>query len=203
MRLIFRDCAYCDKPSSFICKNHKSCQKRYSDGRELIISEVLNTIKNSDNFDRLENSIIKICASHMVPLHDKKNIVMEGWEQAVEKALDDEIPNTLEERRLGELIKHFSLSHDDLDNHGWLTKYSRLAILREVQKGNVPDIKITGNVPINLQKNEKIVWAFENSEYLEDRTQKRYVGGSQGISVRVMKGVYYRTSAFRGHTVSP
>jgi len=202
LKLLFRSCSFCKKTSSFFCKNHKSCLKQYNDGQKLIISEILNTIENAENLDGLEDTIIKISTSHMIPSQDRKSIIIEGWEKAVERALDKELLDSEEDHRLGELIKYYSLSQTDLDKRGWLTKYSKLAILQEIQKGIIPDIKTKGNIPINLQKNEKIVWAFENSKYLEDKTQRRYVGGSRGISVRVSKGVYYRTGVFRGHTIS-
>jgi len=40
-----------------------------------------------------------------------------------------------------------------------------------------------------------------NVEYLEDKTRTQYVGGYQGVSIRVMKGVYYRVGGFRGNPV--
>lgn len=63
------------------------------------------------------------------------------------------------------------------------------------------NIVIEGSLPINFQKGENPVWLFPNSEYLEDRTKRHYVGASHGVSIRVMKGVYYRTSAFKGNAI--
>ena len=52
---------------------------------------------------------------------------------------------------------------------------------------------------MNFQKGEQIVWAFPGADYLEDKTKRQYVGGSQGVSIRVMKkAVYYRVGAFKG-----
>ena len=36
---------------------------------------------------------------------------------------------------------------------------------------------------------------------VEDKVRREFVGGSQGVSVRVTKGVYYRVGAFKGHAV--
>ena len=74
--------------------------------------------------------------------------------------------------------------------------------MRDVLNGVVPQrISVDGNLPINFQKGEQIVWAFSGSKYLEDKTRRQYVGGMQGVSIRVMKGVYYRVGAFKGHAV--
>jgi len=45
------------------------------------------------------------------------------------------------------------------------------------------------------------VWVFQRCDYLEDKIHRQYEGGSQGVSIRVMKGVYYRMGAFKGQAV--
>ncbi len=60
---------------------------------------------------------------------------------------------------------------------------------------------LSSDIPINFQKGEKVVWAFRDCRYLEDKVKRHYTGRSQGVSVRVMKGVYYRVGAFKGHPV--
>lgn len=45
------------------------------------------------------------------------------------------------------------------------------------------------------------MWAFPSSKYFEDKTRRQYTGGSQGVSISVMKDVYYRVGAFKGHAV--
>jgi hypothetical protein len=74
--------------------------------------------------------------------------------------------------------------------------------LRDVLNGIIPQrVSVDGNLPINFQKGEQVIWAFSNSSYLEDKTRRQYVGISKGVSIRVMKGVYYRAGAFKGHAV--
>ena len=61
--------------------------------------------------------------------------------------------------------------------------------------------RLGGHNPINLERGEVIVWVFNHSTYLTSRTRTRYVGSSQGVSLRVMKGVYYRVGAFKGQPI--
>jgi hypothetical protein len=94
------------------------------------------------------------------------------------------------------------MSQTELDKNSSLTKIAKAAVLREVLDGKIPQrLSLDGSLPINFQKGEQLVWAFPQSNYLEDKTRRQYVGGSQGVSIRVMKGVYYRASAFKGHPV--
>jgi hypothetical protein len=46
-----------------------------------------------------------------------------------------------------------------------------------------------------------VLWTFENVELHEIQSRTSYVGGSQGVSIRITRGVYYRTGAFKGHRV--
>src|SRR5690606_38189287 len=62
-------------------------------------------------------------------------------------------------------------------------------------------LNIDGQLPFNLQKSEQLVWVFQGVDYYEQKTRTRYVGGSQGVSIRIAKGVYYRTGAFKGERV--
>ncbi len=52
--------------------------------------------------------------------------------------------------------------------------------------------------PINLVGGERVVWLFENVEYLADKRKRSYNGVYGGPSVRVMRGVSLRLGAFHG-----
>jgi len=162
----------------------------------------LRAVKGSDNFDELEKTISEIEKSSFVPSSERNDLLIKGWENSVEQFLEDGILDATEEKRLAEFKGRFALSQSDLDRNGELTKTVKAAVLRDVLNGVIPQrISVEGNLPINFQKGEQVVWAFSGSEYLEYKTRREFVGGSRGISVRIMKGVYYRVSAFKGHTV--
>lgn len=99
-------------------------------------------------------------------------------------------------------MDYFSLSQIELDQNGAYSKIVKGAVLRDIFEGNIPErVQIDGNLPFNLQKTEKIVWVFQDVDYYEEKTRTQYVGGSQGVSVRIAKGLYYRTGAFKGERV--
>ena len=76
-------------------------------------------------------------------------------------------------------------------------------VLRDILSGNIPtpQITIAGDFPFLLNKSEHLVWLFRNITLYQQKIQREYVGRSRGVSVRVMKGVYYRTGGFKGHPV--
>lgn len=203
------NCKYCGKPAGFLRGKHKECEEKHQQqeriiqgGRQLIVSEARHAIQGSGGFDELLQKISSIEQKSLVPHTERGSLLVKAWESAVDQFLDDGILDEAEEKRLMEFKERFCLSQDDLNRNGALTKTTKSAVIRDVLGGIIPQrVTIDGNLPINFQKGEQIVWAFPNSKYYEDKTRRTYVGGSQGVSIRVMKGVYYRTGSFKGRAV--
>ncbi len=202
-------CKYCSKPAGFLRYKHAECEEKnrqrerlIQEGRQQIAIAIGRAIKDSVPFNNLENNILEIEQSSLVPFIERKALLIKGWENSVEQFLEDGILDATEEKRLVEFKERFTLSQSDLDKNGALTKITKAAVLRDILNGEIPQrMSVDGNLSINLQKGEQVVWAFPGSKYLEDKTRRQFVGSSHGVSVRVMKGVYYRVGAFKGHAV--
>jgi len=183
-------------------KTHKECKQRHEQGKSEILSLVSKVGSEGGDLKRLESSIDQVATSSYIDASVKKSLVVSGWERAVEAAFDDGVLTEEEESALSELKQHFSLSQQELDRNGSFTKIVKGAVLRDILDGKLPErVQIDGNLPFNLQKTEKIVWVFQDVDYYEEKTRTRYVGGSQGVSIRIAKGLYYRTGAFKGERV--
>lgn len=138
----------------------------------------------------------------LVPGNELRGITIEGWCSAVESAFEDGVLTAQEESNLVEVQKSLGLTPDELDRKGAYSRVVKGAILRDVLDGKLPSrVTIQGTVPFSLMKNEQLVWLFQGVKYFEQRIRRHYEGGSTGVSVRVAKGVYLRSSAFRGHPV--
>jgi hypothetical protein len=153
--------------------------------------------------ERLEETLIATATANYLDRAAVRDALVVAWERAVEKALNDGVLTTSEETNLASFSASFSLDQAALDRSGALSRVVKAAVLRDILEGRLPQrVEITGGaLPINLQKSERIVWVFQNTQYLEDRTRRTYVGGSHGASIRIAKGVYYRVGAFRGQPV--
>lgn len=76
---------------------------------------------------------------------------------------------------------------------------SHLRLLAEIRDGNPP---ILHSIEVVLQKGEQAYWS-EPAGILEQRVVgRRYEGGSQGVSIRIAKGVSYRVGSHRGRMVT-
>ena len=70
-------------------------------------------------------------------------------------------------------------------------------VIDQIQSGVLPTI---GTSQLMLTKNEKCHYVERAIRVIEKRT-KHYEGGSQGVSIRIAKGVTYRTGKYKGKPV--
>lgn len=196
------DCKYCGKPAGFLRGKHSECEARHHRGAQKIVFESMRAIREAGDLEALATIIRNIETSAFMSPGDGKTHLIRGWENSVEKFLEDGVLDKQEEEQLIRFKNHFELSADEVDRNGALTKTTKAAVVRDVLEGVIPQrMTVNGSLPINFQKGEQLVWAFPNSKYFEDKTRRKYVGGSQSASIRVMKGVYYRVSSFKGRAV--
>jgi hypothetical protein len=195
-------CVYCHKPAGFLRTAHKECKKQHQSGEQRILSLVAGMTAKSVSEKQLEAIIKNEAKNSFIDEKTQKKLIIAGWEQAVERAFDDGLLSQEEEDALVELQTHFNLTQDSLDTHGAYSKVVKGAVLRDILSGKIPErVKIAGALPFNLQKNEILVWVFQNVDYYEEKTCTHYKGGSHGVSIRVAKGIYYRVGAFKGRRV--
>ncbi len=137
----------------------------------------------------------------MAPLPSHERLIT-AWNAAVEGALQDELLTDEEETALVAFQSAFGLTQTELDQSGAYMRLGKAAVLRDVMHGTIPEgLHLTGQMPFNFQKAESIIWCFNNVEYFETRTKTEYVGRSAGMSVRIARGIYYRTGAFHGQPI--
>lgn len=196
-------CKYCGKPAGFLSSKHSECEQKNHSGRQQIVFYASQTLDGSLNIDTLVEKIEEVKKSCYIPPNDIKALLVYSWEKSVKQFLNDGLLDKGEDKRLIELQNRFNLSQDDLNRNGAYIKIGKASILRDVLNGELPqrEVNIIGPLAPNLQKGEKVIFAFGSSSYSEDKTSQEYVGGSQGVSIRVLKGVYYRLGSFKGHTV--
>ena len=133
---------------------------------------------------------------------DQTMLLVQAWEAAVEGALEDGLFTLDKENALTRYINHFNLSQSQLDAHGVHTSLIKAAVLREIAEGVVPNRQhLSGNVPFNLMKSEKLVWVMDDVDYIETVVRRERRGSSQGLSIRIARGIYYRPSAFRSRAI--
>lgn len=196
------NCRHCKKSAGWLRSVHKECAVKFEHGTKLIASLVADAIQHEESLTSFYDQAREVAKEHFLAEQDIEGLVVKGFGHAVDAALDDHLLSEAEEEHLGRTLQALELPHDKVAADGTLEKIRKGRVLRELVNGRLPDtIDYQGRLPFNFQKGERLVWHFEAVQYYEMKTKREFVGRSQGVSVRLARGVYYRTGSFRGNPV--
>ena len=122
-------------------------------------------------------------------------------ESKIMDCLSDGIIEDYEEEQLSNFIQQSTLSSKVIHESSVYQKLVQALVLRDIQEGKIVDRFNVTNLPLLLGKKEQVLWVFTGVTGYEEKTGRRYIGGSRGVSLRICKGVYYRIGASKGHSV--
>ncbi len=123
-----------------------------------------------------------------------KETNLAAYREKLRRAAEDDYLTPEEEAELSALQKELGLTDEDLAPTR--AQLERLKRFTAIKNGQLPVLE----ADILLRKGE--LCHFEAPcELVEEVTRTRYVGGSQGVSIRIAKGVYYRVGGFKGQPV--
>jgi len=190
-------CELCGKPAGWFKTKHDECTAARKQGW----SEMVTTAKGAlvaRRHERLLSELQEVAAKYGIPNDFIRNSLVVAWTSALDEALEDGLLSNDEEDSLAQFQSAFELRRDELDQQGYYMRAMRAVVLRDLMEGKLPSGVQAVGFPFNLQKSESVVWAFNDVEYFETRVKTEYVGRSQGASIRIAKGLYYRVGTFRG-----
>lgn len=198
------NCKFCGQPAGFLRRIHKECELAHSDALVSIPNEISQSITAKSDFLNLNNVITSLAKTAHVNQNELTELYSLGFDKAVEAFLDDGVISKDEEEKILEFKKYFNLNQSFLNKNGSFEKVAKGLILNDILQGKLPDnrLDIAGNSPFLLGKDETLIWIFQGVEFYEQRTKTTFEGKSQGVSIRIAKGVYYRTGQFKGNPVT-
>jgi hypothetical protein len=169
---------------------------------ESLPERIAEAIEHGHAVGQVTHEIEWTAASGFLKPEEVEVAIAKGIERAVDDALDDEDLTEEEETRISTWVNELAQQHRNLKASEGVVRLVRASLIRSLRSGG----PITGRVsaeglPFLFQKSEDLIWAFSGVDYYENTTRTEYVGGSHGVSVRITKGVYYRSGSFRGRPV--
>lgn len=166
---------------------------------ENYVKELKDKEKISDKYSKL----IQFVKQNDILSETLNRMFISLLEEKIYKCLEDGIIDEDEENEISDFIELSTLSDTSLlyDSASY-QKLVQSLILRDIQEGKIIERMKIDNLHLLLGKKEYVLWAFKNVEGYEEKTGYRYTGGSNGVSMRICKGVYYSVGANKGHSVS-
>ena len=181
-------------------------QEREKEAYNNSVDNTLKTMAYKTLTTKTPNAIseIDVCISNTPQNKVKKSLVL-ALEDAIEFfASDDSIDNE-EEELIEKYMEKYNINQYDYVNVNKYETLVKLLVIKDLLNGVVSQRFLIDNnstIGINLQKGESIIWAFQNVDFSEYTTNSHYQGISQGFSIKVAQGVYYKTGGFKGERVS-
>ena len=197
-------CKFCGQPAGFLRSVHKECELAHSNALISIPNEISKSITSTSDFSNLSNEVAAIAKTGFINQTELNELYTLGFDKAVETFLDDGIISKEEEEKISNYKKYFDLDQNLLNKNGSFEKVAEGLILKDISQGKLPEnrLNISGNSPFLLDKGETLIWIFQTVEFYEQRSKTTFEGKSQGISIKIAKGVYYRTGQFKGNPVT-
>jgi len=192
-------CRYCGKPTKGILSfSHPECAETFKKGRKQI-RELLEKAFASFDLEKL-SAAQEIAQQAFIGEEGLSQLICEFLPKAIEEALEDHL---LTEDELTVLHKaNQLLTKEDARKIGSaLNQLHKATILSYLNQGIIPTVSIQGSLPFILQKEERPIWIEENVGLYEYKSEREYLSSGGGVSVRIAKGVYIRSSQFRTRQV--
>ncbi len=192
-------CLHCGQPAGLLRGHHPECEAKHQAGRELFRQLVSRAVAGRLDVAKVGAKYLELQKSHHLSDAVAKPVLVEAWENEVERAFEDGVLSESREADLVSVAEYFALTQNDVNQKGNHSRFVKGAVLRELLEGKIPErVNPDSELPFNFQISEKPIWVFQRVHYYEHKTRMEYVGDSTTSGVRAAKGVYLPTSAFKG-----
>ena len=196
-------CIYCNESAGWFRKRHKACELLHKEATSDIATWTFQTATEGGSLRELAAKILARGQEGRVNDHARSTAIASGLAHLMNHYLEDHALSVDEEANVERLVSELPVDRTVLEELGLIEQVVKASLVRSLQEGTVPEPKMKwkADLPFLFQKSEKLLWVYPKVEYLERGTRTEYRGRSQGVSIRIVKGVYYRTGAFRGNPV--
>ena len=194
-------CKYCQGDAGFLRSKHEECERKHLVGLSKIKAIFNECFASKKDFYLVDKEVKRIMQDSFINKQILDNELCVIFDNAIDNYLNDGVISREEKQVVARFIQYTGLEQARLNANFSLEKVLQSEVLQDILAGNTPSPKLTisGNFPFMLGKSEHLVWFFRNITLYQQKVQREYIGRNRGVSVRIMKGVYYRTGGFKGH----
>lgn len=140
-----------------------------------IAAAVLRAAISDQELGSLSTRINEVAEKSWISANEREDLLLNCWSDAVEKRINGGLLTADDENQLTALASALSLSKDALVNTGAFLRVVKAAVIRDLSNGIVPQrCMVHGPLPFALQSDEKVVWAFANTKYIQDKVRHRH-----------------------------
>ena len=194
-------CSYCGEPAGIFRSLHRRCSEAMERDKSPLTRQAVAVIQSAMRID--PTGMARLLQEDLVAASVDPHAAPHAWRRAVESVLDNHMMSETEEANIWALHQALSLRHRSPETLIAESLVTQARALRDIQQGTAPSNlpHAREELPFNFQKTERLIWSFERVDYYEAKRRVRYHGRSQGVSLRIARGVYYRIGGHAGERV--
>ena len=155
-------CVYCDRPAGFLRRRHPECQERHTRALAMIPELFTKALHSSLPATRFGELLKDAAGASFIKPRELESLCIQGISSMIDAVLEQRLLTTAEEERINEIKNALSPSLADMAELN--EKLIKIAILREINAGQIPDrVTIVGPMPIDLRRHEQVIWIFNHA----------------------------------------
>ncbi len=133
--------------------------------------------------------------------NETRDILIQGWDAAVQEALEDEPITQPQNDVLAEFAKHFNLTRKEQNRVGTTKSLIQAEVLRDLGEEHLPQHQKLGRrTPFKIMKSEQMVWPFAKMDYVDylEDPETQDSPGPHPQDTGLAHGIYHPPSTFLG-----
>ena len=199
-------CNICGDSAGWFKKNHAECVQIVTDLTSKTQELAAAAVPQISRHKEIEYEVESIVAASGVLVEPDfvRQVLASGWKSVSRRALaNDGITDHLEVALVGFVNVHNLWEHELKDDRDY-SDFIFWGVLRDLAHGKIPNLKIqtSSPIPLNLHKDEILMWVIDEVVYSRKIVRRSLVGGSTGGAIELGSGVYYGKSGFELHETS-
>jgi hypothetical protein len=196
-------CTFCGKSAGFFRTQHAECAASREAFRVQLMDFFVKALSSPIDPKRFYELVVAGCRAQHLDDEGMGYFAAVGVGKMIDAALEDHLLTDQEFARIVAMSDTFNIDMEVMETlTGAHTKLIKARVLQDLHAGKVTNRTqlVEGFTP-NFESGETPVWSFFPATYFSQRAKTEYLGGSQGVSVRLAKGVYYRVGAQKGTAI--
>jgi hypothetical protein len=216
-------CRYCGKTAGLFSSEHRECSEKHDQAPGLLARWADEALSGRMPMNVFESRLHTVTSAHYLQPAELRPIVAAAMSKACDRFLQDGLLTDEEEKLLNDVQRTAGITIKALEPKEFvrlwalygLSRYEYAVLLRDIlfqPKEALSERRKLGRfmaessdfgspLPFHLASDEFLGNIEDSIVYFKTKTVRRFVGSSQGVSVRLGQGLYYRVGAFQGQPV--
>lgn len=197
-------CTYCHQSAGLLSSKHQACEESHQRGLNLAARLALDAFSGKIDPEKFTQRWRGIRDENFVTGNEMGLALGKAFGPAITQCLEDGVLSSEEESRIRGVLSETKIQGPELDAVAWF-KFTSACTLRVLLEEGIAatdaQIRYAERLPFDTQEGELLALRCDGVSYLKAKTKRSFIGGSQGVSIRLARGLYYRVGAFKGEPV--